>query len=284
MSLIKYNIITLFCFFILYIYFKVNKSKKLIKLKPNIILPSKFIVNKKNKNVLVMLSGGLDSTSSLYNLIKETNYNVYVHHVILKDATDRWKDEIQACNKIVNYLKLIRNFDYSESTFELNLNSMDKFGGYRDDDNTTILFIASKIFSVESYKEIDYIVISNLDCELDSKTTNFMNNFIDIMYKSKYNTKKPMLINPNSKFNNNKCHFNKEIIKKLLNLSNTLKLTENQNIKIDYNIFYELICTKKNMFNNLPKYLKNKIVYCRYPKENIKCGKCFNCVLYDEII
>lgn len=277
---IKYNIIILFCFITILYFLRNNKKDKQLLLD----LPTKFYPNKNNKNVLVMFSGGLDSTTSLYYLLKETNYNIYVHHVILKDSTDRWKNELQACQNIIKILKDIRDFDYSESTFHLQLNSLDKYGGYRDDDNTTILFIASKIFSVETYKDIDFIVISNLDCEMDSKTSNFMNDYIDLIYKSKPNTKKPRLINPISKFNDKNCSFDINVIKKLINLSNTLKLTENQNLHFNNSIFNDLICTKKNMYNYINNDLKNKIVYCRYPKEHQKCGKCFNCVLYNEII
>lgn len=280
MLLIKYNIIILFCFAAILFFFRnlKKKDKQILNLSP------KFIPNKNNKNVLVMFSGGLDSTTALYYFLKETDYNVYVHHVILKDATDRWKDELNACKNIVDILKQIRNFNYSESTFHLPLNSLDKYGGYRDDDNTTILFIASKIFSVESYKDIDFIVIGNLDCEMDTKTKQFMNDYINLIYLSKPNTKKPKLINPLSKFNSKKCHYNKNVIKKLIDSSNTLKLTENQNLDFSDSIFDDLICTKKNMFNYLKNNLKNKIVYCRYPKVNQKCGKCFNCILYNEVI
>lgn len=272
----KYNIIILTCLFLLYIFLK---PKKTIFKYPNNYLPSD-----KKKNILVMFSGGLDSTTALYYLLKETKHNIYAHHVILKDATNRWIDELNACKTLLPLLYDIRSFSYSESTFHLPLNSKDKLGGFRDDDNTTILFIASKIFSVEAYKQIDHIVIGNLDCEMNNKIFNFMNDFINIMYKSKPFTKKPSLINPLSRFNDNKCSFDENNIKKLMNLSNTLKLSENENLEIDIDNFIHLLCTKKKMYSYLPDIIRKNFVYCRYPNKGKTCEKCFNCILYKTII
>lgn len=274
MYVYQYNIFILVCLLVTYFIFKKIKN-------PHV---NSLFKNKSIKNVLVMFSGGLDSTTALYKLLKDTDYNIYAHHTILKDSTERWKDELHACKNIVKYLQTIRNFNYSESTFHLPLNSVDKLGGYRDDDNTTILFIASKIFTVEAYKDIDYIVISNLDCEMDHDTLKFMNNFIDIMHKYKWTSKKPTLLNPTSIFNDNKCYVSKNLISKLLNLSNSTKLSENKNIYINDNDFTELICTKKKMFNYLSDELKNNFVYCRNPNNKKTCNKCFNCILYKNII
>lgn len=230
-----------------------------------------------------MFSGGLDSTTALYKLLKETNYNIYVHHVALKDTSSRWIYENKACHQILKYLKNIRNFNYSQSEFFLPMNSQDKLGGSRDDDNTTITFIASKIFTVEKYKNIDYIVISNLDCELDNNTKIFMNDMITIMHKYKWSSKKPIIYDPLKSFYNTNCDIDYQTVNKLLQ---NIKLTAESNKYLNYNnIIKQIICTKKKMYNFIPQELKNKIVYCRNPKDNnIKCRSCFNCILWKNII
>ena len=249
------------------------------------ILVFLFLFNKnynyKNKNVLVMFSGGLDSTTALFKLLKYTNYNIYVHHVSLKDSTSRWIYENQACEEILTFLKQIRNFDYSQSEFFLPMNSSDDLGGSRDDDNTTITFIASKIFTVEKYKNIDYIVISNLDCELDNSTKTFMNDMISIMHKYKWSSKKPVIYDPLKTFYNSKCTINNDIINELLK---NIKITAETKKNLNYpKIIKQIICNKKKMYNFIPEQIKNKIVYCRNPNNNIKCGKCINCILWKNI-
>ena len=49
-------------------------------------------------------------------------------------------------------------------------------------------------------------------------------------------------------------------------------------------LFINIICVKRKMYNYLPNDLKEKIVYCREPINNNKCNKCFNCMLYKNII
>lgn len=63
-----------------------------------------------------MLSGGLDSAYVLYKTLKDTQDNVWAHHIILKNLVeDRWKEELESTKKIVEYCKKIRNFSYSQS-------------------------------------------------------------------------------------------------------------------------------------------------------------------------
>ena len=161
------------------------------------------------------------------------------------------------------------------------MNSSDDLGGSRDDDNTTITFIASKIFTVEKYKNIDYIVISNLDCELDNSTKTFMNDMISIMHKYKWSSKKPVIYDPLKTFYNSKCTINDDIVNKLLK---NIKITAETKKNLNYpKIIKQIICNKKKMYNFIPEQIKNKIVYCRNPNNNIKCGKCINCILWKNI-
>lgn len=256
-----------------------------------ILLIAIFVLNYKSKNniyvkknILVMFSGGLDSTTALYKLLKETNHNIYAHHIILKDKSDRWKYELKASRDIIKYLKNIRPFDYSESTVDLKLNSKDENGGSRHDDNTTVIFIASQICTIEIYKKIDYIVISNLDCELDYSTNNFMDNMIHIMQKKRWAAKKPIIYDALTEFNNSKCSIKRKLIKNIKEIAYKNLTIEKTNDNINDELFINTICVKKKMYEYLPNYLKNKIIYCRLPKNNKNCNKCFNCILYQNVI
>ncbi len=75
---------------------------------------------KSNNIKLIMFSGGLDSTYILWYYLTKTNYNVHVHHIILKNTlSDRWKNEKLAVNRIIKYCKNnYRPFTYSESGFD----------------------------------------------------------------------------------------------------------------------------------------------------------------------
>jgi tRNA(Ile)-lysidine synthase TilS/MesJ len=72
------------------------------------------------ETVLVMLSGGLDSSYLLYYYLKETNYNIHAHHVILKSKSEpRWKNELKASNQVVDYCKKnTRKFYYTTSVWD----------------------------------------------------------------------------------------------------------------------------------------------------------------------
>lgn len=71
------------------------------------------------ETILVMLSGGLDSTYLLYHYLKNTNYNVHAHHVILKSKTElRWRHEKKASEDVVEYCKKnVRQFKYTFNTW-----------------------------------------------------------------------------------------------------------------------------------------------------------------------
>lgn len=68
-------------------------------------------------NLLVMFSGGLDSTGLLYKLFKDNKYKIHVHHMNLINKEKRNEAEKIAVNKILEYFN---NFDFyfSESTHE----------------------------------------------------------------------------------------------------------------------------------------------------------------------
>lgn len=68
-------------------------------------------------NVLIMFSGGLDSTGVFWKYING-NECFHVHHLYLVNKENRAKAENKAVNDIVRYMKKIRDFDFSESYHE----------------------------------------------------------------------------------------------------------------------------------------------------------------------
>ncbi len=53
--------------------------------------------------ILVMLSGGLDSTACLVWALTETNEPVHVHHMHLVNWEGRHDVEAEACSRIIAY-------------------------------------------------------------------------------------------------------------------------------------------------------------------------------------
>lgn len=66
---------------------------------------------------LIMFSGGLDSTGAFWRLI-HTSKELHVHHMHLINRENRDKAEDKAVKSIVEYMRKIRDFSYSESRHE----------------------------------------------------------------------------------------------------------------------------------------------------------------------
>ena len=58
-----------------------------------------------DKNILVMFSGGLDSTVTLYYLLKSTKANIFVHHIINEDINEKSNEELIACKNLITEFK-----------------------------------------------------------------------------------------------------------------------------------------------------------------------------------
>lgn len=72
-------------------------------------------------DVLINFTGGLDSTYYLYTWLKNNpTKKALVHHCILKNYQLRFDKEIEACNKIIEWLRNqgLTNFEYIETTFD----------------------------------------------------------------------------------------------------------------------------------------------------------------------
>ena len=92
------------------------------------------------ETVLVMFSGGVDSTFMLYHYLKNTDYKIHVHHISLRYPSEpRWKEEDIASKNIVQYCQNIRSFDYSESRMDFG------FYKYAGRDSDTQLVMAAKV-------------------------------------------------------------------------------------------------------------------------------------------
>lgn len=66
--------------------------------------------------ILVMFSGGLDSTAVLYEVLTETEEDIHVHHIILRNKEFRWEVESIAVKSISDYLsKHTRSFQFTQN-------------------------------------------------------------------------------------------------------------------------------------------------------------------------
>ena len=84
---------------------------------------------KDEKETLVLFSGGIDSTAALLWMLDNTDDNIEAHHIILKTKQNRHELELQASDKIINWMtENKRPFKYTESIIDLG----SEFGGNLD--------------------------------------------------------------------------------------------------------------------------------------------------------
>lgn len=90
--------------------------------------------------ILVMFSGGLDSTGALYRLLTETDSQLHVHHIDIQNIENRWIPERYATAKIIDLCQKFRNFKFSTSTYEFL-----QFKNFFTWDNDIVRFVAAQI-------------------------------------------------------------------------------------------------------------------------------------------
>ena len=78
----------------------------------------RFIDSDEDVRMIVMWSGGIDSTYKLAWLLKETAHYVHAHHVHIVNREHRWNAERNACARLLRKLRAIRPFGFSESTID----------------------------------------------------------------------------------------------------------------------------------------------------------------------
>lgn len=69
--------------------------------------------------VLVLWSGGVESTSLLLRLLQETDAEVYTHFIEMVNPEHRWPKEREAVDALLPRLQAVRPFDHSESTVRI---------------------------------------------------------------------------------------------------------------------------------------------------------------------
>lgn len=75
----------------------------------------------KEQAILLMFSGGLDSTAVFYKLLTEpehSEYKIQVHHMDLINVENRWRAESIAVKKIIEEISSYGDFTYTSSTHE----------------------------------------------------------------------------------------------------------------------------------------------------------------------
>lgn len=239
-----------------------------------------FLSQKKKepKKYLVMYSGGLDSLFILHYLLKN-NKNVHIHHVILEDNTDRWKAEYNLVKKVIEKLKEIYPFEYSESYNSYK--NIDK-NLYFTQDTDTNAVIALHMALINN---CDAIATGHLPPEKRFYDKKVINGIINLLCDAKEIKNKPILIDfPKLQLKNYNEH------EKIL-LSNIFKdeiydyinkNNKNQNRFNEYlDIIYDIYRYKLAEYQALPPELRDLYTGCRFPKiekDNIIfCEKCINC-------
>ena len=92
------------------------------------------------ETILLMFSGGIDSTYLLYHYLRHTSHPVHAHHISFRYAHwPRWRAEDPASEKISDWCREnVRDFEYSTSRFDLDFPDV----GW---DSDLQLLVASKV-------------------------------------------------------------------------------------------------------------------------------------------
>jgi len=81
-------------------------------------LKSHYLSGSKHENVVVMLSGGMDSVSLAWSLLEHTEQNIHIHAIHLDNSEGRFRAEGKAIYDSVKWLKENqRSFEFSSSLY-----------------------------------------------------------------------------------------------------------------------------------------------------------------------
>ncbi len=202
--------------------------------------------------ILVMLSGGLDSTAMLYKMLSEAHGKEYLHVLFLELLG--WESDIKpvaermAVEKILMYLKKDFQFDHSMD--------FHSYGSFAFDQ---MFYYFSAALTAKSMKNVHSVAIGRTkeDVALFNQTTRHKN-VIETAENIFYET-----VNGNSA------------------MSFTKGEQEHREIKL---IFPVEEFTKKELFNLLPLALKDSFCSCRRPDDMFQlCGKCSKCISIEKL-
>ncbi len=197
----------------------------------------------KDKTV-VLWSGGVDSTGALYKILKDYDDDVVAHHIHFINNQNRWRAEKKSVDKMIPWLrKNVRDFEYSESAIEMDLN----FIGW---DIMHAMYIGGIVIESEKRKDWKCKDIERYKLVLGDNAEDF----------NSYQWKTP--------------------IAQLLAIITSLKHPQkSQDIPYLWQIMAKT--SKEDIWDLLPDFLKENIWGCRTPESDagkwVECGKCVTC-------
>jgi 7-cyano-7-deazaguanine synthase in queuosine biosynthesis len=202
-----------------------------------------------NSNTLLMFSGGLDSTGALWELLKNKENKIHLHHLYLLNKEQRAEAEQKAVKNILSYISQSHEVKYSESYHEY------------------------PYYSYLSLISPNGIVV-NKDFMHDSDIYNFIAGTICLSLRKI----KTVAIGRTKSDNT------EDIEERAIRGNKILQLFA-PTVKKSYPVGH---LTKAEVYSMLPEELRNMTWSCRTPitiNENIfkECGKCKTCLELSKI-
>jgi 7-cyano-7-deazaguanine synthase in queuosine biosynthesis len=197
--------------------------------------------------VLLMFSGGIDSSALLEVLLKkreEFYFDIHVHHVEIKNKAHRWTFENKACEKNISYLK-------------------NKYGEFEYTSSSVDLMFANVHYKVDS--EIYMFMAGQVCKNLSNVTEVFVGwNFEDFSFEKYEGT-------------HDKYSLHRSIL-----LSSFYNSLAGVKVLPTVQVPFQFV-EKKDIIKNMDPFLLENSFYCRQPsKEGKPCNECISCNLINE--
>lgn len=201
-----------------------------------------------DSNILLMFSGGLDSTAALWSLLQNTENRIHLHHLYLLNKENRAEAEQRSVKNIISYIEKSYTIKYSESYHE--------------------------------YPHFSYVSMLNNNLVLNQ---NFM--FDSDIYNFIAGTICASLPNIEKvAIGRTKSDYSVDVEKRAIRGNKLLELFA-PNVEKIYPLEH---LTKKEIYDILPKEIRNMTWSCRTPiylNKNTfqECGKCKTCLELKQI-